>query len=534
MKMNNKYKVYIPLFLAIAVALGIFLGSTLNYPKKKSVMLFNQSPQEEKIKRLIDYIQYDYVDKVNTDSLLDGTIKQILGKLDPHSVYIPASDADGIAERMNGEFVGIGVQFNMYKDTIAVVKVLEDGPSMKAGLKAGDRLLIADNDTLYGRNLRNDYIIKTLKGKPKTKVNLTIYRKSENKFYTVLLKRGKVPIKSIDAHYMLNDSLGYIKVDRFAATTYKEFKKSLDILIEKGMNHLVLDLRGNPGGYLGVATKMVDEFLEDDKLIVFTKNKGGKIDKSFASAKGDFEEGKVYVLIDENSASASEIIAGALQDNDKGIIVGRRSFGKGLVQQEMSLGDGSAVRLTVSRYYTPTGRSIQKPYSKDGGDEYYTNDGFEGRLYSGELSSADSIKVDDSLKFVTPKGKTVYGGGGIIPDVFVGIDTTAFFGTYHVRVMNDFVFNYVDNNRKELEEMSLPEFLENFDKDEKILNEYLAIIKKNIKGEIDNISYIKIYLKSLFARFLYGDNTFYMVLNQNDKMLKKVKELEYKVDYVIQ
>jgi carboxyl-terminal processing protease len=198
----------------------------------------------------------------------------------------------------------------------------------------------------------------------------------------------------------------------------------------------------------------------------------------------------------------------------------------------MSLGDGSAIRLTVSRYYTPTGRSIQKPYSKDGGEEYYTNDGFEGRLFSGELSSADSIKVDDSLKFVTPKGKTVYGGGGIIPDVFVGIDTTAFFGTFHVRVMNDFVFNYVDSHRKELEEMTLTEFLESFDKDEKILNEYLAIIKKNIKGEIDNISYIKLYLKSLFARFLYGDNTFYMVLNQNDKMLEKVKELEYKIDYV--
>tara|TARA_R110002073_G_scaffold279026_1_gene442931 strand:- start:187945 stop:189540 length:1596 start_codon:yes stop_codon:yes gene_type:complete len=528
----TKNKIYFPLLLSIAVVLGILIGSQLNYPRHKNVLLFNKNPQEEKIKRLIDYIQYDYVDQVNTDSLLDGTIKQIISKLDPHSVYIPASEATDIAERMNGEFVGIGVQFRVYKDTIAVVKVLENGPSRKAGIKAGDRILIAGKDTLFGKKLGNDFIMKTLKGKPKTTVNLTIYRKSENKTYTVLLKRGTVPIKSIDAYYMMNDSLGYIKVDRFAATTYDEFKVALDSLKRKNMEHLVLDLRGNPGGYLGVATKMVDEFLEDDKLIVFTKNKGGKIEKSFASAKGDFEKGKVYVLIDENSASASEIVAGALQDNDKGTIVGRRSFGKGLVQQEMGLGDGSAVRLTVSRYYTPTGRSIQKPYHKNDSQAYFEGDGFEERLYSGELLSADSIKVNDSLKYITPKGKTVYGGGGIIPDVFVGIDTTGYLETFHFRVMNNFVFDYVDNNRKELEKWTLPEFVKDFDKDDKILNEYLAIIKPDLKGEIDNIPYIKRYLSSLFAQFLFGDNEFYQVLNQNDKMLEKVKELEYKVDYV--
>ena len=527
----DKNKIYIPLFLALAVGLGIFIGSTLDYSKKKNVMLFNQTPQEEKIKRLINYIQYDYVDKVNTDSLLDGTIQQLLGKLDPHSVYIPAAEADDIAERMNGEFVGIGVSFRMHKDTIAVVQVLEDGPSKKAGIKPGDRILIANKDTLYGKKLNNDYIIKTLKGKPKTKVNLTIYRKSEKKIYTVLLKRGKVAIKSIDAHYMMNDSLGYIKVQRFAATTYKEFKKALDELIEKNMEHLVLDLRGNPGGYLGVATKMVDEFLEDDKLIVFTKNKGGKVDKSFASAKGDFEKGKVYVLIDENSASASEIIAGALQDNDKGVIVGRRSFGKGLVQQEMELGDGSAVRLTVSRYYTPTGRSIQKPYE---GENDYFNDSFKERYLNGELENVDSIKVADSLKYITPKGKIVYGGGGIVPDEFVAIDSIAYFGEFYFRPMREFVFKYVDNNRTELEQFTLPEFMENFDKDEKILNEFLAIIQKNTQGEIDNKDYFKRYLKSFIARSLFNDVAFYMVLNQNDKMLERVKELEYKIDFVKQ
>jgi len=507
----------------MAVGLGIFIGSTLDYSKKKNLMLFGGTPQEEKIKRLIDYIQYDYVDKVDTDSLLDGTIKNILGKLDPHSVYIPAGDADAISERMNGEFVGIGVQFRMHKDSITVTKVLKGGPSEKAGLKWGDRILLADTDTPYGKALDNNFIISKLKGKPNTKVNLTIYRKSEDKMYTILLKRGKVPIKSVDSHYMINDSLGYIKVSRFAATTYDEFKKSLDELIAKKMNSLVLDLRGNPGGYLGVATKMVDEFLEDDKLIVFTKNKGGKINKSFASSRGDFEDGKVYVLIDENSASASEIIAGALQDNDKGIIVGRRSFGKGLVQQEMELGDGSAVRLTISRYYTPTGRSIQKPY--EGKKDYY-NDSFRERFLNGELGSRDSIKVNDSLKFTTPKGKIVYGGGGIVPDVFVPIDSVAYFGTFYIGAMQNFVFDYVDEHRSALDNITLEQFKINFDKDEKILNEFLDIVKKNTQGEIDHIPHFKKYLKSFFAQSLFDDNIFNQMLNESDKMLEKIKEIK--------
>ena len=496
-------------------------------------MLFNKNPQEAKIKKLIDYIQYDYVDKIDTDSLLDGTIRQILGKLDPHSVYIPASDHDDIAERMNGEFVGIGVQFRMHEDSIAVIRVIPDGPSYKAGLKAGDRILVADNDTLYGRRLINDDVVKTLKGKPNTKVNVEVFRKSENAYLNFTIKRGKVPIRSVDATYMINDSLGYIKVNRFAATTYKEFKRSLDNLLEQNMKSLVLDLRGNQGGFLGVATQMVDEFLEDDKLIVFTKNKGGRIDKSFATKKGDFENGKVYVLIDENSASASEIVAGALQDNDKGTIVGRRSFGKGLVQQEMELGDGSAVRLTVSRYYTPTGRSIQKPYDGADKDQYY-NDDFHERYLNGELQNRDSIKVSDSLKFTTPKGKTVYGGGGIIPDVFVPIDTTAYFGTFYFGAMNSFVFDYVDNNRKELEKLTFEDFQENFDQDDVILNQYLAIIKAQNRGEIADKKYIKHYLKSLFAQFLFDQNAFNKVLNQTDKVLQRVQELEHQVDYVKQ
>ena len=253
-----------------------------------------------------------------------------------------------------------------------------------------------------------------------------------------------MPIKSVDAFYMLNEGLGYIKINKFAATTYDEFKVAMDDLLDQGMKKLVLDLRHNPGGYLQVATKMIDEFLEDGKLIVFTKNKKGKIDETFATSKGDFEDGHVFVLINGASASASEIVAGALQDNDKGTIVGRRSFGKGLVQQEMQLGDGSAVRLTVSRYYTPTGRSIQKPYENKENGEYFSD--FEKRYHNGELMNADSIKVIDSLKFETPKGKIVYGGGGIIPDVFVSIDTTMFFPDFHYRRRREFVFQYFDQN----------------------------------------------------------------------------------------
>jgi len=526
----NKNKIYYPLFLAVAVALGIFIGSILDYPQKNAGLLFNTNPQEAKIKRLINYIQYDYVDKVNTDSLLDGTIRNILDKLDPHSVYIPASEHDAIAEQMNGEFVGVGIRFFMYNDSLTVTNVVKDGPSDRAGIEAGDRILIANNDTLYGKNLASDYIIKTLKGEAKTKVKVKVYRKYKDTLLNLTLKRGTIPLESVPSYYMLTDTLGYIKIDKFANTTYDEFKTALNTLQKKNMKRLVLDLRGNPGGYLGIANQIVDEFLEEDKLIVFTKNKGGKIDKSFATSKGDFEKGQVYVLIDEVSASASEIVAGALQDNDKGVIVGRRSFGKGLVQQEMELGDGSAVRLTVSRYYTPTGRSIQKPYSTDSGESYY-NDRLE-RYHNGELTNGDSIKVVDSLKFVTPKGKNVYGGGGIVPDVFVSIDTTAYFGRFHFRAIQDFAFDYADNHREETNKWELDAFKQNFDNDGEILKEYLALFDDQSKIAKESIPYIKLYLKSLFARNLYGENVFYQVLNQNDEMIKRVKELEMQIDYI--
>jgi len=524
LKMNRKTKIFLPLIIAASIALGIFLGTSLNY-QKKTITFFGGTPQERKIKRLIDYIQYEYVDEVNTDSLLDGTIKNMLDKLDPHSVYISARELEQVSESMNGKFVGIGIQFRMYRDSLTVIKVLEDGPSKKAGIKAGDRILMADNDTLYGRDITSNYVMKALKGKPDTSVDLTVYRKSEDRTIPFTIQRGEVPINSVDAHYMLTDDLGYIKINKFAATTFDEFKESLDELIDQGMKKLVLDLRHNPGGYMQVATQIIDEFLEDGKLIVFTKNKRERIDEIYATDKGDFEDGHVFVLINGASASASEIVAGALQDNDKGTIVGRRSFGKGLVQQEMQLGDGSAVRLTVSRYYTPTGRSIQKPYENKMDNEYFND--FERRFDDGELTSADSIKVNDTLKYTTPKGKVVYGGGGIIPDVFVAIDTTMFFDNIHYRKLNEFVFDYFDNHLDEFKGWSLDRFEQEFDQDGSIYEGYMNFIEYDGSemedAERDNL---KLYLKALFAQQVYDVNAYFKIINNRDTMLERVIELE--------
>jgi carboxyl-terminal processing protease len=325
---------------------------------------------------------------------------------------------------------------------------------------------------------------------------------------------------------MINNNLGYIKIDRFARTTYQEFKKALDELIGKGMTSLALDLRGNPGGYMDIANMIVDEFLEDGKLIVFTKNKNDAIDKSFATDKGDFEHGKLYVLIDQNSASASEIVAGALQDNDKGTIVGRRSFGKGLVQQEMELGDGSAVRLTTARYYTPTGRSIQKPYTKNHTDQY--NNDYLERIHNGELISRDSIKVNDSLKYTTPKGKIVYGGGGIIPDVFVSIDTTGTFSAELYSQLNPFIFKYIDNHRKEMNKWELYDFVENFDVDDKIFNQYIAELDINYPIPPNVREDLKRYFKAIMARNLFDETGYFMITQKKDNMILKVIELDSK------
>lgn len=537
----TKRKANIPILIGIAVVIGIFIGSNFNY-KNRSV-LFSSNSNEAKIKRLINYIQYDYVDEVDTDSLLDGVITNMLVKLDPHSVYIPKEELQRVTENMQGKFVGIGISFLMHQDSVVVTNVIEGGPSKRAGIKKGDRIILADKDTLFGESIIrsagilenekettlggrkiSDAVMKALKGEPDTDVNVTVYRRATNEIIEIPIIRGEVSIKSVSASYMINKTLGYINVDRFARTTYDEFKISLDSLIAVGMNALVLDLRGNPGGFMDIANSIIDEFLEDGKLIVFTKNKNGEVDKSYATSDGDFENGKVYVLIDQNSASASEIVAGALQDNDKGTIVGRRSFGKGLVQQEMDLGDGSAVRLTTSRYYTPTGRSIQKPYSKKDTKKY--NNDYVERIHNGELIYKDSIKVDDHLKYTTPAGKVVYGGGGIIPDVFVSIDTLNAYSTRLYGRLNDFVFKYIDNHREEMNTWELDSFVKEFDIDNKVFNQYVDQLDLNGPIFPKTSENLKIYLRAIFARSLFDETGFFIITQKKDQMILKVLELE--------
>ncbi len=517
-----------PTIIALAMAIGIFLGGKLNFNDSPE-RLFTTNSKKDKLNRLIDYIDYEYVDDINTDSIVDVTVNNILEKLDPHSVYIPKSEMKGVAENMKGDFVGIGINFYAYKDTISVIRTVTNGPSFKKGIKPGDRILMANLDTLYGKKLGNGEIIEKLKGKKGTTVNLKVYRKQEDRFFTVKVKRDIVPIKSVEAYFMLTNDIGYIKVNRFAESTYKEFKAALKYLRKQGAKKLTLDLRDNPGGYLGVAEEMADEFLKDGKLILFTKNKKGDIDKIFATDKGEFEDKPVYVLINERSASASEIIAGALQDNDIGTIVGRRSFGKGLVQREMELGDGSAVRLTVSRYYTPTGRSIQKTY-KNGNKDYYKK--FTERFNNGELISADSIKVADSLKFKTPKGKIVYGGGGIIPDVFVPIGTTeeeAVETIDNYGYLSYFIFEHLDQDRTRYDDYTQEEFINDFKVDDILFQNFVeyAISTRKLKLNFyDFEDSVKLYLKAALANQLYGDNIYAKIKSTKDAMLHKVLELD--------
>lgn len=525
--MNKKHNYLWPVIIGTAVAIGIFIGGKLNFndsPEK----LFTTNSKKDKLNRLIDYIEYEYVDEINTDSIVDVTVSNILEKLDPHSVYIPKQEMDEVSENMKGDFVGIGVNFYMYKDTISVIRTVDKGPSFIKGIKAGDRILMAGNDTLYGKSLPSESVVDKLKGKEGSTVKLKIYRKSEDKYFTVNIKRDIIPIKSVDAYYMLTQDMGYIKVNRFAESTFKEFKNALTALQEQGAVKLVLDLRDNPGGYLGIAEKMADEFLKDGKLILFTKNKKGKIDKSFATDEGSFEDKQVYVLINERSASASEIVAGALQDNDIGTIVGRRSFGKGLVQREMQLGDGSAVRLTVSRYYTPTGRSIQKTY-KNGTKDYYQR--FTNRYHSGELISVDSIKVADSLKFTTPRGKVVYGGGGIIPDVFVPIGTNeeeTVETLESVGFLSFFVFEELDKDRKQYTSFSEEEYMDTFKVDDILFERFVDYsVARNIR--LDFYAFedkIKLYLKAALAEQLFSTNNYAKIKGKGDAMLKKILELD--------
>lgn len=528
----SKTKKNLPLIIGVAIAVGVCIGGNLNF-SDTSDRLFTTNSKKDKLNRLIDYIDYEYVEHVNTDSIVDVTVNGILDRLDPHSTYIPKKDLQRVTENMRGDFVGIGINYYPYKDTVAVIRAVEGGPSESAGIRGGDRIIMADGDSIAGTHFDTKKINEKLKGEKGSKVKLKIYRPETKTFFDVVIKRNDIPIKSVEAYYMITDNLGYIKINRFAESTYKEFKQALDKLQDSGATKLALDLRDNPGGFLGIAEQIADEFLEDDKLILFTKNKKGRVEKTFATNRGDFEEGEVYILINQSSASASEVIAGALQDNDKGVIVGRRSYGKGLVQREMALGDGSAVRLTVSRYYTPTGRSIQKPYTNGKSDAYF-NDYYK-RLRTGELTDSENIKIADSLKFTTPKGKIVYGGGGIIPDVFVPIDKSFENETLNYLRRSGyfgfFVFEELEKNRSIYNGVSKTDFINNFEVSDDIVLRFQNYVNERERTNITFVAYnesIKVFIKATLAQQLFDDNVYQEILNSIDIMVYDVMELSKK------
>lgn len=524
MKANSKY---LPILIFATLAFGVFLGSALNF--KTTTSLFQINAPKNKLNTLIDFINEEYVDRVNTDSIVDLAVTDILEKLDPHSVYVSPSQQAVVAESMKGDFVGIGVNFFMYQDTVAIIKPLLNGPSEKAGIQSGDRILFANKDQLFGRKLPSDSLFSKLKGEIGSEVTLTIFRKTENKKIKFKVKRDVVAIQSVDVSLMIKPDIGYIRINRFSGTTYEEFKTGLSDLKKQGAQSLVIDVRDNGGGYLEQAIKIADELLKDKQLIVFTKNNKGKVDKTFATDTGDFETGQVFILINENAASASEILAGAIQDNDRGIIIGRRSFGKGLVQREMNFNDGSAVRLTVARYYTPTGRSIQKSYSN--GTESYFNE-FDKRLENGELYKKDSIKVDDTLRFKTPKGKVVYGGGGIVPDIFVPLEAEK--GQESIVYLMDsgvvsyFVFEQLDRKRKEFSGLSFEQLLLKMEKMDGYFDNFQGYLSKSgfaiqLKG---NKALVKRYLTAEFARQLFTDRKYYEILLKEDAMIKAVLKVK--------
>lgn len=516
--MKNKSNL-LPIFFALAVLLGLLVGMFLDFPMKKFGLSENEA-REKKVKQIINYVDFEYVDKVNTDSLLDLTITDLLRRLDPHSAYIPLEDVEESEEGIKGSFDGIGIEFKIYRDTLIIVNVIEGGPSSLAGLLAGQRILFANDERLFGGDINNQYIISKLKGESGSKVILDVWDKSLKNSESIkkTVVRGKVPLKSVAGSFLINDSVGYIKLLRFAETSKDEVHAALKSLKIAGANSIVLDLRDNPGGLLRAANAISDEFLEEGKLIVFTKDRKDKKRETFSSKKGLFKDGNIAVLINEGSASASEIVAGALQDNDRAVIVGRKSFGKGLVQEEITLEDGSKIRLTTQRYYTPTGRSIQKPYSD------YDKRFIVGMGYEGDLPNQDSLEL--GKKFTTPGGKVVFGGGGIQPDIIVPFDTSRQATLlYHLALranMGTKGFVYVDQNRLLLKEWEKVEFVKSFIIDETILEFFFgAFSEKILEMDAEVVTALKLRIKAYIASNLYGNSAYLEVYYQNDPLINR-------------
>lgn len=530
-QMNKRFPVYYPLILAVTLALGVLIGSSLY--RRPLVSADRGNSPGNKLSNIIQLIESAYVDTVNTDEIVENSIPALLENLDPHSTYIPARDMQEVEEEMQGNFSGIGVQFSIQEDTIMIIDVISGGPSSKLGILAGDRIVQINDSLVAGTGIKNEKVLKLLRGKKGTNVKVGIQRKGFRNRLDFDITRGEIPIYSVDVSYMIDDQTGFIKVSRFAEQTYQEFNKAMEQLDKAGASRIIVDLRGNPGGYLAAVIKMVNDFLEKGETILYTQGKSQPKKVYTANARNAWAGKSLYLLIDEFSASASEIFAGAIQDNDRGIVIGRRSFGKGLVQEQIPFSDGSAIRLTVARYYTPSGRSIQKSYQE--GNEKYFEDLF-ARMEHGEFSSADSIHFADSLRYQTKKGRTVYGGGGIMPDFFVPADTTGnstyFEKIYQKQLVYQYAFQYSDQHRESLKKMKQAAEIATYLDNQGILDSFVRYAaSKGVPADQNGLKLsghiISTQLKAYIARNILGEEGFYPIIQQIDKTLLKAIEISH-------
>ncbi len=522
MKASKDPLVWLPLAISIAIIGGMFIGDI--FSGKQYVVDYDR-----KLNTILNLVADDYVDTVKINDLVEQAVPGLLESLDPHTVYIPAKDLTAVNDELEGSFSGIGISLTVFDDTATVLQVIPGGPSEKAGLRIGDRIVTINDSTFVSPKLDLEEVVRNLKGPKGSVVKLGIKRSDKLELQPYEVVRGDIPVKSVDAAYMADKVTGYVKVNKFGRTTYDEFFNALVKLKDEGAKRYIVDLRGNAGGYMEMAILMANEFLPENQLIVFTKGREKRNDMQvWSDGTGSFQDSELIVLMDEFSASASEIFAGAIQDNDRGLIVGRRSFGKGLVQQQFTLPDSSAIRMTIARYYTPTGRCIQKDYKKGDGD--YNLEVF-ARYSHGEIYSQDSIRIDSTQIFVTTHGRKVYGGGGIIPDIFVPNDTSGITNYYmkvaNARLLQKFAFTYVDRNREELSKLKdYKQFLRILPSNDVLLNDFVYYASRNgvpARWYYINISrdLITTQLKALIARDLFGDDAFYYIYNRNDNNIEE-------------